>query len=172
MKRPLSPLSNQQGSVMVIALMILVVVTIVGIASMNDSRTEQQLVRNEAIYKQDFYLAESAAIEGAQRLNNLNDRWVLQNQAQPWLNQNEDNTGVNLTDPGNWDTGGATPNAAVAGVDVAGDGTYTVVDERTADDGSLNPNSPQVHEFRVLGQYFPAGRNNPILIEIGYRKQF
>ena len=51
--------------------MILVILTIIGIASSSNTVFELQIVRNEAMYRRNFYRAESAIVEAGQRLVGL-----------------------------------------------------------------------------------------------------
>ena len=85
----LYPLANDNGSIMVLVLMILVVMTAIGIVSSNTVITENRIVRNAAIHRENINLVESALMEGLQRFmqldpNNpdnfdedfLNDDWI------------------------------------------------------------------------------------------------
>jgi Tfp pilus assembly protein PilX len=49
---------NEQGSITVIALMILVVLTLLGITITRTSTIDVQIAGNEIYYKQNFYVAE------------------------------------------------------------------------------------------------------------------
>lgn len=55
-----SPLGNEDGSVIVFALFILVVVTVLGISSTNTSTLELQIASNDQFFKMAFYNADSA----------------------------------------------------------------------------------------------------------------
>jgi len=68
MQRIISKLNNEEGSAIVIALIILVLLTMIGITATDNTVIELQIVRNEAIYRQNFYKAESAVIEAAEIL--------------------------------------------------------------------------------------------------------
>ncbi len=68
MQRLISNLNNEKGSAIVIALIVLVMLTIIGTVSTSNTVFELQIVRNEAIYRRNFYRAESAIVEAAQRL--------------------------------------------------------------------------------------------------------
>jgi len=57
--------ATQNGSVIVIALLVLVILTLGGITATQRSITENFTIRNTAIHKQNIYLAEGAAIEAA-----------------------------------------------------------------------------------------------------------
>ncbi|MCD6569388.1 MAG: hypothetical protein J7L53_01660 [Deltaproteobacteria bacterium] len=51
---------GQEGMVLVLVLLVLVAAVIIGTTVMRSSTIETKIVGNERIYKQDFYLAESA----------------------------------------------------------------------------------------------------------------
>ncbi len=55
-----SPLANENGSVIVAALFILVIVTILGVTATNTTTFEQQLAANDQYIKTAFYNADSA----------------------------------------------------------------------------------------------------------------
>lgn len=64
------PLGNQNGSVMVAALCILVMVTILGITASNTSTVEQQIAANDQFIKMSFYNADGA-LYGTSKLISL-----------------------------------------------------------------------------------------------------
>ena len=57
-------LKNEEGSVIVMAIMILAVLTLIGVASIRTSNTERQISTNHGISLITFYAAESAAPHG------------------------------------------------------------------------------------------------------------
>ena len=52
-------IQNEVGSMMVVALLILAVLTTIGIAGITGSKTEQQIAASEQIHKMAFYAAEA-----------------------------------------------------------------------------------------------------------------
>ena len=54
------PLDNEKGSVMVLALLLLVLLTLLGIAALTSSSIDTQIAGNELRHKRAFYAAESA----------------------------------------------------------------------------------------------------------------
>jgi Tfp pilus assembly protein PilX len=62
---------NEQGSTIVVAMLILVILTIIGISATNTSKFEAQIVGNEHRYQIDFYVADSGWKEAAMWLNTL-----------------------------------------------------------------------------------------------------
>ena len=65
MKITLISLKNEKGSIIVIALMILTVLTILGMSAASNSIYESQIIRNENLYYSDFYIADSGWKEAA-----------------------------------------------------------------------------------------------------------
>lgn len=61
---------NENGVAIVTALLVLLLLSFVGITSTYTVLTEKRMVRSDAVFEQNFYLAESAAMEGVQRLAN------------------------------------------------------------------------------------------------------
>jgi len=57
--------ANQNGSAIVIALLVLVILTLGGITATQRSITEISTIHNTAIHKQNIYIAEMAAMEAA-----------------------------------------------------------------------------------------------------------
>ena len=49
---------SEDGSVMLVAIMILMLLTLIGIAATNTTSIENLIAGNEKVYKQDFYIAE------------------------------------------------------------------------------------------------------------------
>ncbi len=58
--RPQAPvIANQRGSVLVLAILILAVATIIGVAAITSSTTERQTATNFLLYERSFYAAET-----------------------------------------------------------------------------------------------------------------
>ena len=68
-----SRLRNEDGAVLVVALMMLVLLTILGISISSTSEVELQIAGNEMRYKENLYGAEAAAIECAQFMEQTAD---------------------------------------------------------------------------------------------------
>jgi hypothetical protein len=64
---------NEQGSTIIVAMLVLVFLTIIGIAATNTSIFESQIVGNEHRYQIDFYVADSGFNHGAMLLENRAD---------------------------------------------------------------------------------------------------
>lgn len=87
-----NPIKNQNGSMILVAMLLLLMMTIIGISASNTSVTESFIVRNVGLHKQNMNMVEAAAIELAQEVlinipdpsgDNLADsspvreRWVI-----------------------------------------------------------------------------------------------
>jgi hypothetical protein len=160
-------IKNEEGSAIVVALMILMVVTIIGVSSSNTTTVELQIVRNDGIYKQNLYLAEAAAQEAIQRIWNTSrsDPILLENQVPVWLNT------INMENIDNWDDDGADGDDTALISSTDPDASLAVIDAGIADGGSLDISSEtNAHNFAVFGL---GNRNNGrVFIRIGYRERF
>lgn len=78
-----NPVNNQDGSIILIAMMMLVIMTVIGLMSSDTVVTENFIIRNESIYRQNMNMVEAAMIEQFQsymmgQLNNpviIADTW-------------------------------------------------------------------------------------------------
>ncbi|WP_319585227.1 pilus assembly PilX N-terminal domain-containing protein [uncultured Desulfobulbus sp.] len=61
-------LGNENGTAIVTALLILMLLTFVALTATDTTVNEKAMVRNEAVFEQNFAQAESAALEGLQKL--------------------------------------------------------------------------------------------------------
>ena len=61
-------LRNEDGTVLVVALLILVFLTLIGITITATTEVEIQIAGNERLYKENLYNAEGASMECAQRM--------------------------------------------------------------------------------------------------------
>jgi Tfp pilus assembly protein PilX len=160
-------LKNEEGSAIVVAMMILMVITIIGISASKMTTVELQIVRNDGIYKQNLYLAEAAAQEAIQRIWNVSrsDPILLENQTPVWLNA------INMADMDNWDNDGADGDDTALVSSTDPDASLAVIDVGIADGGSLDISSESnAHDFAVFG--LGNRSNGRVFIEIGYRERF
>ncbi len=68
-----SPIANQDGSVMVLALMIMAVMMVIAITSSETVVTENFIIRNVGIHKENVNLVESALMQGLQTFMQIAD---------------------------------------------------------------------------------------------------
>ena len=70
-----SPLNNKRGSALVVALLMLVVLTLIGISATTTTTFELQIAGNDKLYKRAFYAADGATEMGGELLEqNIEDR--------------------------------------------------------------------------------------------------
>jgi len=68
MKQTISPADNEQGFVLVLALFMLTICTLIGIAAMSTSTTELDIAGNERVHKETFYQSEAGTSAAAEAL--------------------------------------------------------------------------------------------------------
>ena len=91
-----NPLDNQNGSVIVLALMLLAIMTVIGIVSSNTVVTEKFIMRNVGIHKQNASLVDSALMQGLQEFMQINtgNPNLFNPAASVWINdRNRNNPG-------------------------------------------------------------------------------
>jgi hypothetical protein len=96
-------LKNEDGSVLVIAIIMLVLLTALGISATTTSTIEIQIAGNQRTYKQNLYQAEAAAMEVAQRIENGGSGMKDPSSFPTWLhNAEDDDLPADITDAA-WD---------------------------------------------------------------------
>ena len=71
MQKITSIINNEQGSVIIMAVIILVLLSIIGIAATNTSTTEMKITTNTLVHNVAFYTADSGIAAGRAALTNL-----------------------------------------------------------------------------------------------------
>jgi len=142
MKRMISNLNNEEGSAIVIALIILVLLTMIGITATDNTVIELQIVRNEAIYKQNFYRAESAVVELGQIMED-NDLLATYD----WLTGSATALDMEVVGNWNWAVGG---NSQLSNNMDAGDGNnitaQAAISNGVAGGGSLEMTATNIYD--------------------------
>jgi len=74
--------NREKGSIILIVLMVLTLLTVAGISAIYMSTTESYIVRNATLHKQNFQLAEAAAFVGIRRILNSDEvpqaAWIFE----------------------------------------------------------------------------------------------
>ena len=176
MKKMIAPLNNEEGSAIVIALMVLVMLTMIGIVSTDNTVVELQIVRNEALLRDNFYRSESAALELARWMedNNISNpaaiNWITPQAAAP-----------DMEVVSNWDwSGGGSQNARLSpNLDVAADvnnnTAYAAVDKGRARRGGGGlglDEASSLYSYSVYGLFDSTTGQGQSLIMMEYRKRF
>ncbi len=170
MSEHLSILKNEQGSLLIVVIIVLAVLSILGVSMMEKSQVELQIVRNEAVYSRNFYAAESAAFEAAQTMQNENDSSeLLPNTTNyTWVGSGAD---VSWSDQGNTVAVNVDEVDALSDVSSIPNANFAAVHRGVASGASMTMTAvSQLHEYAVFG-YYDSAREGQALIEIGYRKR-
>ena len=159
---------NEQGSVIIVIMVILAVLTIAGMSTLDRTTVELQIVRNEATYRRNFYLAESAAIEGAQIMENQPLAQELNPDTTSWgwitddvtIDREDTDAAVAASVGANEQLSLTVPNSG-----------FAAAHQGVAQGESLDmTSSTKLHEWAVFGHY-DSPNEGEALIEIGYRKR-
>jgi hypothetical protein len=162
------PLKNDDGYLTIVAaLVILALLTVIGISASRVARTEATMARNEVIYKRNFYLAEGAALEAADRLTKKGN---LGDNSEAWM---EMVTGNLETDSLKyyWD------NSVAAGDTVIPEPSTVDLDhtrflaghDGVAPGSSLDMSKPTIHAIAVYGRCVWEGT---AIVKMGYRAAY
>ena len=92
-------LADEQGTALISSLLVLMLMTFIAIASTQTTIVEKAVVRSDSIFQQDFYLAESASLEGIQRLANESTPEELLAPLIVTGTSNNDGLLINFSDP-------------------------------------------------------------------------
>lgn len=163
MKNILSFPGRDKGSITVLALLVLVILTLIGIGVLTTASSDMEAARNMDIYRRNFARAEAAVRDGMQQLKAIEDtsNWAaLRNIASHsivWLNRALPNDS-DINDAANWVAGGT------ASASIDNECLYTVR-EIKGPVGSLVKGSDA--EYAVFGR---SNQNRgEVIIRVGYR---
>ena len=161
-----NPFKSEKGSIMPVALVLLLLLTMIGIAATMTSEVEIRIAGNEVAYKENLYFAEGSAMAGVQMLQNQTDTDVLKNLSLPWLHGTLPD--ANIAGDDNWDL----DNAKEASDDEPDYGRYLAVYQGIAPGGSLDigGTTTSLHNYTIYGR--SARHNGEAIIEIGYKRRF
>jgi type IV pilus assembly protein PilX len=164
LKVPVDCLNNQQGSALIIVLIVMAVLTLVGLSAINTATVENKIVRNERIYQENFYLAESSVNEAAQKIENETDRDNLLPSSAAWIS--DDSSGLDFKDPGSW----MSDNSEQAAI--SNQALYSTVSKGVHKGSSLDigDTNTRLYEYAVFGH--GQSQNGSVIVEIGYLKRF
>ena len=163
--QPITILKNEEGSLVIIAsLIILALLSIIGVAASKTANTEVTLAGNEIVYQRNFYLAEGAALEAADILQNTSN---LQDNFPDWIDPLVGNTGYIDIDWANTEIAdGIVPQTSASDPD---DTSYAAVSEGIAKGASLGMSRPTVHSIGVFGHCQKGGIS---VIKVGYKTAY
>jgi hypothetical protein len=154
----------------VVVLLVMVAISIMGVMSMNISTVELDISSNEKLMGENFYLSESAALEGVQRLVDA-PRIDLEDKFYIWHHSDSD-TGeepFDFRDPQQWRAGdGSEGNAMQSALDPQS--YFAAVEHRLAAGSSAIVTEPRLYMNRVFG--LCARSKGVKLVEVGYQLRY
>lgn len=170
---PLRSLTNDKGSAIVLALMMLSLLTVMGIWATRKSNMEALIAGNEVARKQTFYRTESGIIEGGFAIEEENTLALKARtptkKPGAWLFAWD--TAADMTDPDSWDfdeVGG--DDTAMPRTDDPEVGFCALDKGVTSGDSLVMTTSTQVRTYAIYG--FHGSRMGQALIEVGYKRRF
>ena len=167
MKKTISVLKNEQGSAIVVAMLVLLLLTIIGVSATQNSITELAIVRNDLLYKDQRFKAEGATMEAAQWVENVADTTLQNLSTTPEISVTDIDLSVplNLNDT-TWKMS-AIDEDQNAGAVITG---YRIVDQT----GPVMLIDPITHTYSIYGMHNRSSGINrgQVLLTIGYRKKF
>ena len=165
------------------ALIVLVALTMIGIVSTDNTVVELQIVRNETIYRQNFYKAESAVIDGAQVMEDSiltippSRSWIQTLSSLPVPDYMEDvSNWKDSADPPTWLPLGAPVSTPSNNMDdptnpKRNNTRYAAVFVKKV--GSKKMTSPtSLYLYHVYGLFDSTSGQGRSMIRMGYNKRF
>ncbi len=171
MKKMISNLNNEEGSVIIMALIVLVALTMIGIVSTDNTVVELQIVRNETLYRQNFYRSESAVFDGAQVME---DSALTIPPSRSWIQMLA--AAPDMEDVSNWDTTAGTGNAQLSNnmdnpLDPNNNASYAAVYiKKIGSKKMTNPTS--LYLYYIYGLSDSTSGQGQSMIRMGYNKRF
>jgi hypothetical protein len=157
-------MKNEEGSILIVALVILVLLTLLGIFATKTSEIEIQIAGNDMRYKRNLYSAEAVAMEAAQTIKDTDD---LDTGALTWLHAMGGVSRDDVLDDTFWGS-----NSQQS----AGDSNarYMAVVEGIAEQTSLDMTKSRVHAYSVYGRWRNESNANEGrgIVNLGYKKAF
>lgn len=168
MIRPLRSLTNENGSAIVLALMLLSLLTVMGIWATRKSNIETLIAGNEVARKQTFYRTEGGVIEGGFAIEEAATA-DLQGRTPAWLT--EKSAAPDMTDPANWDFDNVGGDDTAVATQLDAEVGFCALDKGiTAGDSLLMTGMSQVRTYAVYS--FHDSRMGQALLEVGYKRRF
>lgn len=154
---------NDQGSAIITALIVTVALSLAGTAAINTSNIEVTVASNNLKIKNNFYDAESAAIEVSKRLEETEPEELESDTPPKWL---KGEGSPDLKNPSNWDFNQDDISSSLP------DSYYSVTNRGIAKGSSLSMvGSSRLHAYAVYG----LSKDNQVvknLIEVGYKRRY
>ncbi len=156
---------SEEGSVLIVALIVLVLLTLLGIFATRTTEVELQIAGNDMRYKRNIYSAEAVAMEAAQ---NIKDTEVLDTDALAWLYAMGGLDRNYVLDDNNWDDANSLQSTADSNT------RYMAAVEGIAEQTSLDMTKSRIHMYAIYGRRHNTANPNEgrSIVNIGYKKAF
>ena len=162
---------GEEGSVLVVALIMLVLLTLIGITANKTAEVEMQISANERQYKRNLYNAEAVAMECAQVMTET-DELDPDKANNDYLFKkggfSKDDIRINdAADPDYpWGNGGVSASAALPNT------RYLAVQEQV--EGSLDMTKASVYAYTIYGRTYDSARpeRGRSIVRVGFRNAF
>jgi len=180
MKKITNTLNNEQGFVLVAALMMLMILLVIGIAATNTTTIELQISGNDKLAKQTFYQAEGVVAEAVRVIANDSSPNLEDPTFLPWLNLDPVGAGILTTGAGGTEVTDVhndtfwTNNGASSALPVTGTQTLEMTGafRGLAPGGSLDLGASRLHDYDIYGRSRNSQTNSLVIIKEGLRVPF
>ncbi len=161
---------SNNGSVLVTTLLVLLAITILGVAGINMSVVESKIARTEKEVRETFYLTEGAAMECVQRLIGTDPVDKIE-QFPFWFHSKGEakGLGADFRHPKDWDVDGKGEDNGLMSP-MHNDTYIAAVEWRVATGGSLVQTGSRLYQNRAYGLCTRYDINS--VIEIGYYMRY
>jgi len=165
MKRHRIHIANQDGSMLVISMLILVLLTLLGVSASTNTEVELKIADNDRSHKINVYRAESGAMLAAQQMENETNITNLINLTPNWLQPTNFLESNDIYSHTIW---AAANNTSAQGMDT--NNRYLVVYRGIASGSSLDMSASTLHEYALYGR--SDSRRGTAIVQLGYKKRF
>jgi len=158
------PVDNEEGSIIVIALIMLMLVTVMGLSATTTTTIEIQIAGNDRTYTENFYRADSAIYDNAQRIENAGDELKRPTTGSPaWFIEETDLPEPDITHAGNWiDANSTTFIDATT--------RFLTIYKGVTAGSSLDVSRSRLYSYQINSR---TSRNNGLIfLEGGFRRAF
>ena len=159
---------NDDGSVLIVALIMLVLITLMGISATTTTDIGLQIAGNDMIYKKNLYSAEGSAMEAIQTLENTD----LETSAPNWLTMAEGSIEDDeVRNDARWDESFSGDLTGVGTSVTSAESKYIAVFEGMDEiQESLDVSKTRIHSYAIYGR--SNQQNGVSIVKLGYRKAF
>jgi hypothetical protein len=177
-------IGNEEGSVLVISVVILALLTVIGIAATTTTSIELQIAGNDRVYKENLYQAEGAAMMLARVLEDLtpedNEKLDVEKKFKTPSGEYEDVVDPNVNDvevsdianPSYWE-GQNDRSCEMPGIATANAPKVIARHEGIPPGASLGmTGGTNLYQYAIFGRQAQAANNSGVVIAIGYRKRY